>query len=689
MQIDPETGKHYTKKQGLPKEIKNRLEGYIKFALKLYNKEIAFGETTAQRSVNKTLIIPKLFAKVKNGFTEFMSCNRRDQEKLKLAKNEIRKLLKQDDPDVPIEPIAPFGVTIRTIAYGFNTWHKHFNPRQLIVAIKLVKLIREAGKIIEKETKSIEYAEAVVTYLAISLANYIRHNSIVTSVEPTRKFVAHTLALRRPTITWNWVDINPTIDVIGSWTKSLEHTSAGLKYLVASVKIFSDQKVKVLKDDATLLNSIINKNFNLIITDPPYYDDVQYAEISDFYYVWLKRALSDVAERRLVPRFLPEAFFERIGEDWVEVSTQWEKYALSEVSLNPPRLGTNATKEDGVAHFQNLLNSSFTTMASRLKEKGLLVTYYAHTSPEAWKALLKAGWESAGFRVTNAFPLATESAQSVVSRGKLSMDTSILVVWRKIASDGVADASKLYDEMVEAAAERARELINAGWIGRDLVIGTLAAALSVATKYREVRVMGRVNTDTLVEKYVYPAAYLGLVRAYARKAELRDGVKSPEAMFYLLVKVTLPGAKMKTLESTDIRILSIGTSMDVREAVNNRILLPGREGGGARVAKAKTMVLAEPASASRNAVAELLTLRDVGIESPNIRCSVDMLHLLEYYALAYSRREFARLAEELKSKYPTFFDEAFSMARIFSRVLPKSDPEMHLCRRMLEEEERF
>jgi putative DNA methylase len=156
-----------------------------------------------------------------------------------------------------------------------------------------------------------------------------------------------------------------------------------------------------------------------------------------------------------------------------------------------------------------------------------------------------------------------------------------------------------------------------------------------------------------------------------------------------LVKATLPGAKSKILESTDIRIFSIGTSMDVREAIEKRIILPSREEGGARVAKAKTMVLVEPASASRSAVAELLALRDVSIEKPKIRCSIDILHLLEYHALAHSRREFAQIAGELRRQHPAFYEEAISMAKIFSRILPSDDPERELCRRILEGTERL
>ena len=132
------------------------------------------------------------------------------------------------------------------------------------------------------------------------------------------------------------------------------------------------------------------------------------------------------------------------------------------------RLGPNATKEDAIRHFQNLLNSSFLSMSDKLGDDGLLVTYYAHTSPEAWKALLKAGWEVAKMRVTNAFPLVTESAQRATAKGKLSLDMSIVVVWRK-GSTGSIKASELYDLMISSSAERATEMIKRGVIGADLL----------------------------------------------------------------------------------------------------------------------------------------------------------------------------------------------------------------------------
>ncbi|MEM3551600.1 MAG: DUF1156 domain-containing protein [Candidatus Bathyarchaeia archaeon] len=529
MQVDPQTGRHYTETKSLPKEVRERLEGYVKYAIKTYNQSL---EQEGITPLARQRLLVKV--KVKGGDLEFEPCTQKDQEKLELARKEVKKMLREGDPDIPKEVLPIYEArSIWVIVYGFDKWYKLFNPRQLLTLVKLVKLIREAGKKIEEEKQKEGqpreetqwYAEAITTYLSIALANYILRQSIVSpyySATMMQGFVEKALSFRGLAMVWNWGELCPWgISLVGTFIRSIRGCVNTITNLASGVNGFGN--ISISLDDANILGKLGScRLFNLVITDPPYYDDVPYAELSDFYYVWLKRALSDVENGRLVPRFLPEAFFERVGDGRVEVSTQWEKYALSEVSLNPPRLGADAKYEDGVKHFQNLLNSSFITMASRLEDNGLLVTYYAHTDPDAWKALLEAGWEAAGLMVTNAFPITTESAQSVVKRGKLSMDTSIVVVWRK-GCQGSIEASELYNQMVEESAKRARELMDIGATGRDLVIGTLAASLATATKYREIKVIGKIDTKTLVDNYVYPATYLGLAKALAIKAELKEG----------------------------------------------------------------------------------------------------------------------------------------------------------------------
>jgi putative DNA methylase len=698
MQIDPQTGKHYTETKGLPHEVRERLKGYVKFALELYNMGMGFGINTEMPSwINEVPARQRLLVKVKvkQGDLEFEACTEKDQERLIKARDEVKKLLEVNDPDIPKERLAPYGTQaiggyLQPINYNMTEWYKLFNPRQLLTLVKLVKLIREAGKQIEQEKMKVglseeeafKYAEAITNYLALAFNKYADYNSGVNYWNASL-IRAPTMAVRGIAMQWNFCDTSVFIHITGSFTQTVKNCVEGISYLSSALSngTFS---VEVFLDDATTLSKLNSRQkSNLIVTDPPYYDDVPYAELSDFYYVWLKRNLSEVQDNRLVPRFTRGAFFEKVGDSWIEVPTQWEKYALSEVSLNPPRLGTTATFEDGVKHFQNLLNASFINMASKLEEDGLLVTYYAHTDPDAWKALLEAGWEVAGFRVTNAFPITTESEQSVVKRGKLSMDTSIVVVWRK-GSEGTIVASELYNMMVEESANRAKELMDVGAIGRDLVIGTLAASLAVATKYRDIIDLGKIDTKTLIDNYVYPATYLGLAKALATKAELKEGVGQPDAMFYLLVKSILPGARKKTLDSTDLRIFSIGTSLNLNTAIKSWRILKGEAESGAKVAKAKSYMLIEPPSDERSKLAELLEVRGVNPENPQIRCTVDALHTIEYYAAAYSRDDFRRKFEEITTTYPSYAEEALTLAKILAKILPKEDPEWGICKRILE-----
>jgi len=698
MQIDPQTGKHYTETKGLPHEVRERLRGYVKFALELYNNGMGFGINTEMPSwINEVPARQRLLVKVKvkQGDLEFEACTEKDQERLIKARDEVKKFLEVNDPDIPKERLAPYGTQaiggyLQPINYNMTEWYKLFNPRQLLTLVKLVKLIRDAGKQIEQEKMKVglseeeafKYAEAITNYLALAFNKYADYNSGVNYWNASL-IRAPTMAVRGIAMQWNFCDTSVFIHITGSFTQTVKNCVEGISYLSSALSngTFS---VGVFLDDATTLSKLNSRQkSNLIVTDPPYYDDVPYAELSDFYYVWLKRNLSEVEDNRLVPRFIRGAFFEKVGDSWIEVPTQWEKYALSEVSLNPPRLGTTATFEDGVKHFQNLLNASFINMSSKLEEDGLLVTYYAHTDPDAWKALLEAGWEVAGFRVTNAFPITTESEQSVVKRGKLSMDTSIVVVWRK-GSEGTIVASELYNLMVEESAKRARELMDVGAIGRDLVIGTLAASLAVATKYREIIDLGKIDTKTLIDNYVYPATYLGLAKALATKAELKEGVRQPDAMFYLLVKSILPGARKKTLDSTDLRIFSIGTSLDLNTAMKSWRILKGEAESGAKVAKAKSYMLIEPPSDERSKLAELLEVRGVNPENPQIRCTVDALHTIEYYAAAYSRDDFRRKFEEITTTYPSYAEEALTLAKILAKILPKEDPEWGICKRILE-----
>ncbi|MEM2374171.1 MAG: DUF1156 domain-containing protein, partial [Thermoproteota archaeon] len=213
MQVDPRTGRHYTEIKNLLREVRERLEGYVKYAIKTYNRSL---EQDSITSLARQRLLVKV--KVKNNDLEFEPCTQNDQEKLELARKEVEKILREGDPDIPREALPIYEArSIWVIVYGFDKWYKLFNPRQLLTLVKLVKLIREAGKKIQEEKQkegqtmeeAYKYAEAIVTYLSITLSRFVDHNNVITLLHPSNPLgieIAHALSMRGLAMQWNWGD---------------------------------------------------------------------------------------------------------------------------------------------------------------------------------------------------------------------------------------------------------------------------------------------------------------------------------------------------------------------------------------------------------------------------------------------------------------------------------------------------
>ncbi|MFA4700287.1 DUF1156 domain-containing protein [Pyrococcus kukulkanii] len=655
-----EEGRHYLQK---PKG--KDVDFYVKFALRRYHE----GD---ERFARQRLLVK---VKVKGRDLEFEPATKEDNERLWRAKEKVRELIEKGDPDVPSEKVAYYQLqppaNFPTLLYGMDTWSKYFNPRQLLTLIKIVRLIREVGKRVEEEKlkegwdegKAFEYAEAVVTYLSMALLRYIDFNSIVNHWTISWLFPNQTLASRGIAMNWNWCDVYFNAEMTGTLRRFLRAQLRALDYLTTALSLpqkslVGEGSVKVLQGDATSLN--LGEKFDVIVTDPPYADDVPYTELSDFYYVWLKRALSDSDGKKLIPRFHKTAFFKKIGAKWVEIKTQWQEFAKREVSLNPGRF-MNEKKRQEIAkkHFQDLFSQAFVAMREHLKDDGLLVTYYAHTDPESWVTLLEAGWKRAKLQITRALPLSTESETSIVKRGKLSLDTSIVVVWRKSLGKGKIDLQQLTERINEKAPRSAQLYIKHGYKGLDLLYGVMASILEEVTKYSEVTSpKGPLSTKEILERHVYPATIKGIVEAMA---EAKGEIRSSEALFYSAYKVLFGNA---SLGANDIILLNLATFTDAKSLVRNGILKQVSSSSKKEFKLYSPDLLGEKAF---NVKEFQKFLKDKGLnpQDPNPKSAVDVLHLLEYYSLL-GRDVLKEKVEVLRKRHASWVDEAIAMATLVS-----------------------
>ncbi|NJE13750.1 DUF1156 domain-containing protein [Thermococcus sp. LS2] len=673
-----EEGRHYLDKKG----VKRELEFYVKWALKKYHE----GD---ERFARQRLLVK---VKVDGRDLVFEPCSEEDNAKLEKAKEKVKKLLEEKDPDVPREPIPPYGsigggLRFMPYGYGMNKWYKLFNPRQLLTLIKIVHLIREVGKRVEEEKlnegwdkeKAFEYAEAIATYLGIALLKYADYSSVVAGWNQSL-IMGHSLSMRGIAMVWNFFEVFPFTKWTGSWMQGVSYTlPKALEYLTSALapsgqKTLTDftksPSVNVLQGDATSLN--LGEKFDVIVTDPPYADDVAYTELSDFYYVWLKRALSDVENNQLVPRFHANAFFKKIGAKYKEIEVQWKDFAKKEISAQAGRFyNPDKSNHYGLAerHFENLFARAFISMRNHLKDDGILVTYYAHTSLDAWANLLEAGWQRAKLQITKALPLTTESATSIVSRGKLSLDTSIVAVWHKTEQKGKVSITSLSPLINEKAEKAAEELRRHGYHGLDLLYGVMAAVLEEVTKYEGVYSMkGKLSVKELLEEHVYPATIRGIVSAVSKAVAGVPTVSSKYGLFYTAYKILFGDSK---ISANDSILLKFATGANPEELVKLNILKqPSRD--KKEFVLYSPDVLIDEKKVKKGELPKEIELRrfllDRGIDptNPEVNNSVDALHLLEYYAYALPKSAFEEKLEKLMQKYSAEVEEAINIARLIN-----------------------
>jgi putative DNA methylase len=665
---------------------KGKVDWYVREALRDWFTKLEqylSGIIDLNKLINESLARPRLLAKAKiiNGNLVFEPATREDDEKLWKAAEELRKMW--GDPDIPTELLPSYDQEFaRTHIWGFDKWYKLFNPRQLLTLIKLVKLIRQVGHMVEEEKlkegwnseDAKKYAEAVTTYLAMALVKYADYNSTTNGWNQSL-IMRNTMSMRGIAMMWNWYEQRPDISWTGSYWRNIKIQLESISYLFNTTG-----SVKIILDDATELSKLNGEKFDVIATDPPYRDDVAYGELSDFYYVWLKRALSDVADVGGVlvrkPRFLPEAFFDEFGN---EIDTQWKRFAVREISEVEGRsklFGNKDVNDKKVPvgsfdYFKYLLSESFKAMVARLKDDGVLVTYYAHTSPDAWEALLEAGWQRTGLRVSAAYALVTESPQRVTARGATTLDMSIVVAWRR-GTSGEALADEVYAKAVELCSEEASRYRRQGYDGVNLFVAVLGCALSQFTQYR--RIVGVKGLGELVERYIYPATAAAIAKSLAG-AETK---LSPVSQFYLLAKVLIDRgrAQRRRLDRTSAVILSIGTRATIDQLGALRVI---EKADG-------DLTLLEPAHSrnARTSIEELLREKGLNPQATTFRTAVDVLHFLEYLALVLKSDELKRRVEELRTRSGAMVDEAIGLAKILAKVLPREEVEGNLTQNLLD-----
>jgi putative DNA methylase len=337
-------------------------------------------------------------------------------------------------PDEPMDQKNPNIVSGR--GYGFRQWGQLFNPRQLLALCTFGKWVREAHRRILQETNDPDFAKAVATYLAFLLDFTTQYNCSLASWKVDAEAIRNAFSGHHLHMTWDYAEVNAIEAAPGSWSNGITQVFGGLKHTFAAKALTSSAH---LGSAAAL--PFPDKHFDAVVIDPPYADNVPYADLADFFYVWLRRVVGDL---------YPEAFQTML--------TPKDEEAV----VNPARFGGKKQGEQiAQRHYQRLMQKSFEEIYRVLKPDGMAVVMFTHRSTEAWESLIQSLLD-AGLYPTASFPVHTEMEASTHQRGKGAIQSTILMACRRRPEQ----ASVGWYAQVRASLEQVvRERLQAFWQG--------------------------------------------------------------------------------------------------------------------------------------------------------------------------------------------------------------------------------
>ncbi len=206
--------------------------------------------------------------------------------------------------------------------------------------------------------------------------------------------------------------------------------------------------------------------FDMVCTDPPYYDSMQYSRTADFFYVWLKRSVGHLHQDLFQGIFTPKK----------------HEVVETEGVIRMPSSESVVRDKDG---YRALMEQSLREMHRVLRPDGILVLVYAHKTTAGWEALIDAILNT-GFTITAAWPIDTQSTTRVKAHGTASLDSAIYMVGRKWGQKYVAEWRVVQREFRKHMHKKLNVLLDADIRGSDFYIAAIGSALEVFGKYRGV-----------------------------------------------------------------------------------------------------------------------------------------------------------------------------------------------------------
>lgn len=357
---------------------------------------------------------------------------------------------------VPDEPTpegggSGAGRAFSVYRYGMTRWADVFTARQSLAMATLCRLIHDSAP------------PNVRALVALLISKVIDLNNALTVWHNVGERPAHMLSRWAIPMKWDFVEPIPISQFSGSLDTALARTMHLLRE-------FAVRRPAQLVSQADASEQVLpEESVSVWFTDPPYYDAIPYADLSDFFFVWLRRA---VPEHPLL-------------RDRYDPSNPLTPKLLEAVQ-DEQRHDADGNPRDK-SYFERKMREAFAVGRKSLRDDGIGSVVFAHKTTEGWEALLT-GMIAGGWTITGSWPLATEMSSRLRARDSAALDTSVHLVCRPRDDDaaGTGDWGEIVRELPKRIGDWMERLSSEGIRGADLVFACIGPALELFSKYARV-----------------------------------------------------------------------------------------------------------------------------------------------------------------------------------------------------------
>lgn len=386
---------------------------------------------------------------------------------------------------IPSESVLEGFNTNQALLYGLYKWKDFFSHRQLFCHGTSVEIFKELLEEEESQASLDNPTKAAFVYLSFVLDKLRDYNSRMTRWHSSREVMVNTFDDHNFSFKWSYVEMAPLITGLGyDWAirqvgkcieELIELSRPDIDIKKANIKdkqlnllnlsSFILPSITINNDSGDNLDRLEDKSIDAVVFDPPYYDNVMYAELSDFFYVWLKRTAGYI---------YPELFTRQL--------TDKENEAVA----NPAKFqGEKGAKALAAKDYQERMASIFKECRRVIKEDGILTLMFTHKAQGAWDALAS-GLLEAGFTITASWPINTEAEGSLRIKDKAAAKSTILLVCRPRTTKPEEDTVYWEDvekDVAKAVRKRVKEFQDYGIKGVDLYLSCFGPALQELSRH--------------------------------------------------------------------------------------------------------------------------------------------------------------------------------------------------------------